>query len=185
MKLEFKDSQNNFNTFDLFSYSNAIGKSESNNNYTVKNSIGALGKYQFIESTLNALQNLYGLPDWKNETYFLNYPDLQEQYFLYFVYDNLKQFNNSTLNRYLGTTIFSKHNGSAVINIYGIMGGMHLGGFSNTYKLLTQGIDKSDGKTYISDYVVKFSKINTTGEKNIPNNSALAVLTLLLTTIKG
>lgn len=147
--------------FDYYSYTNLLGQLESSSNYKAKNSIGALGKYQFMPSTLNALKNLYQLPDWKNAEYFLNNPSLQETYENYHIADGLAFINANNLKQYLGKdikggkrfkTVFAK------INIYGLLAGIHLAGGGNLKKFLEQGKDYDDGKTAISDYIAYFSK---------------------------
>ena len=46
-------------SFNFKKYSALLGEMESHNDYTIVNSIGALGKYQFMQATLNALKNKY------------------------------------------------------------------------------------------------------------------------------
>ena len=72
-------------TLDKYKYRELLAKMESGNknfpdgNYKATNSIGALGRYQFMPTTLNALKRIYSLPDWKNAGNFLNNPALQDQ----------------------------------------------------------------------------------------------------------
>lgn len=147
--------------FDFDKFSNQLGFSESSGNYSTVNSIGALGKYQFMPSTMMQLAKQLNINISKQD--FLNNPNLQEKFYKEYVYNILYDiYYNYHLDYYLGTYIKGKKNKiSANINIYGLVAGAWLGGTLGLKKLLVDKYDAYDGATYVSDYVAKFSKLNS------------------------
>lgn len=146
---------------DVYNYLAWLGKKESSNDYAAKNSIGALGKYQFMPATLNTLQTKYNLTKWISATNFLSNPALQELYALYHVKNSLTQIENAGLSQYIGKTITGGkrlRDVTAKINIYGLLAGIHLGGLGGLTDLLLKGKDRNDGDYAVSDYVAYFSK---------------------------
>jgi len=148
---------NGFNQF-----KNMLANLESGNNYKAVNaSSGALGKYQFLPTTLNALQSAYNLPNWYNEFIFLNSPDLQELYFNKHIADLTLFIDNNNLRRFVGTPVSSskrfRHINTS-IGFYGLLAGAHLAGTGNLLKYLENGYNPDDGSTSLSDYIAYFSK---------------------------
>lgn len=152
------NNENKTTEFNWNGFSFQLGLSESSNNYKAVNSIGALGKYQFMPTTIRDISNRYNLSVPSKEE-FLNSPDLQEKYFKIYV-NELKSYMEKNLSSYLGKNIIGKSNNiSTKINMYGLIGGGWLGGAGGVYNYLVHNIDRSDGRTYISDYIAKFSNL--------------------------
>ncbi|MBK9285040.1 MAG: hypothetical protein IPM51_12105 [Sphingobacteriaceae bacterium] len=142
-------------------YKNLLCRVESNCNYKIINSIGALGKYQFTLSTLNALKNKYNLPAFINSTNFINRPDLQELYFDYLVFDSLNFIANNNLDQYKGrqvTGTMKYKNVQAPLNTYGMLAAIHLAGATALKNFLENGYNPNDGNASLSDYAAYFSK---------------------------
>lgn len=141
-------------------YKELLGFVESKNNYSIKNSIGALGKYQFMPGTLNALQNIYSLPAWKNENNFLSNPDLQELYIDALIKDTLNYIDANGLKKYLDVPVSGSMRFktlTARLNIYGMLAAAHLSGSNALKNFLESGINPNDGFTSLSDYAALFS----------------------------
>ena len=147
-------------------YKKLLGQMESGSknfpdgNYTATNGIGALGKYQFMPTTLNALKYLYSLPDWRNDNYFLSNPELQEVYLNALFDDSLNFIKNNNLNAYSGKVVTGRKrfkNITTPINEYGMLAAIHLSGTGNLKRFFLDGHDPDDGLTSLSDYLVYFS----------------------------
>lgn len=141
-------------------YQNLLGFMESSNNYKSINGIGALGRYQFMPTTLNSLKRKYNLPDWKNSATFLNNPALQDQYFDALYTDSMNFIKNNNLIQYIGSKRTGKKrykNITVNINEYGMLAAIHLSGGGNLIKYFKTGADPDDGFTSLSDYLVYFS----------------------------
>ena len=124
----------------------AIGGKESGNNYSIVNSYGYMGRYQFGASTLKGLG--YDV----SEEEFLNSPALQEEAML-----KLLKHNKKKLKKYI-----NKYEGRIVHGVYitesGILAAAHLGGQGNVKKFFRKGIEFKDGYgTTITSYMEKFS----------------------------
>jgi hypothetical protein len=147
--------------FSLPLFSDSLGQMESGNDYQKTNLIsGALGKYQFMTSTLDNLKNIFSLPDWKSKENFLSDPDLQEKYFYYHCKNILSLIDNKDFLDFYGTIVNGRKrfkNVFAPANIYGIIAGCHLGGVGGCRKFVKGIKDPDDGFTSISDYVAFFS----------------------------
>jgi len=157
--------------FNLKKYKELLGYMESKNNYTISNSIGALGKYQFMSETLNSLQALYNLPAWKNANYFLSRPDLQETYLDYLVKDTLAYIKNNDLEKYIGQQVTGTKRFktlTAPLNIYGMLAAAHLSGVNNLKSFLIFGANPDDGFTSLSDYAALFSSKLSGLSNNVP-----------------
>ena len=148
----------------ISTFSHYLGKRESDNNYSIKNPrSGALGKYQFMESTLNGLQQKYNLTPWVNDNNFLTDHGLQEIYFQAYTEDLLKDIESMGLESYVGTPLQSRNKEQAIINPYGLLAGGWLGGSNHLKDFLVNGNDRSDNPdnpaqgTFISDYITEFS----------------------------
>lgn len=147
-------------SFNLSDFSDELGKMESGNNYKIKNSIGALGKYQFMPTTLNDLRDRFKLPEWKPESNFLDSPDLQEQYFKNHVKNILTLVDEKEFNEFYGTLVTGRLRFTDLVtgaNIYGIVAGSHLAGVGGCKKFVKGISDPDDGHTAVSDYVTYFS----------------------------
>jgi hypothetical protein len=150
---------------DKAKYKNLLGFMESNNDYSIVNSIGAIGKYQFMPGTLNTLKSKYNLTDWKNQTIFRNSPALQELYIDALISDSLTFIENKNLNSFIGIPVKGSKRFKGInanLNIYGMLAGIHLAGATALENFLKSNIDPNDGFTSLSDYAAFFSSnINT------------------------
>ena len=124
----------------------AIGQKESGNNYTVVNSFGYMGKYQFGAATLKGL----GYKVTKEE--FLNNPALQEEAMQALLEHNRKKLRKQ-IEKYCGGTV----NG-VYITESGILAAAHLAGQGNVKKFFRKGYEFKDGYgTTMTSYMKKFS----------------------------
>lgn len=156
-----------------------LAQEESGNSYIATNPSGALGKYQFMPTTLNGLQNLYSLPAWLNAENFLSNPQLQERYFDAHILDLTKFYNNTGLSRYEGRTITGskRYAGQqATLNIHGIFAGMHLAGSGAIKRYFETGYNPDDGLTSLSDYMVFFSNNIGGNPFNMPISSIVGIV---------
>lgn len=147
-------------SFNFQKYKTLLCEMESKCDYTAVNPGGALGKYQFMPSTLNGLKNLYSLPAWNDANYFLSHPDLQELYFSSLVANQLDTITTNNLNVFYGRFVTGSmrfKNITAKINVYGVMAAMHLSGAGNVERFFSTGYDPNDGQTSLSDYMAYFS----------------------------
>ena len=132
-------------------FKEAIAFKESQGRYTVVNSLGYLGKYQFGASTLK----LIGI---NNPSNFLNNPVLQEKAFLANAKRN-KWILRRDIKRFSGQRI----NGTLVTES-GILAAAHLSGPGNVKRYLRSygavGFSDAFG-TDIESYMRKFSSYNT------------------------
>jgi len=152
-------------------YKALLGFEESRNRYNIENSIGALGKYQFMPDTLNGLQNTYNLPAWKNAAYFLSNPNLQEKYIDALIADALNFIERNNLKIYFGRTVSGSMKYktiSAPLNVYGMLAGAHLSGVGNLKRFLESGYNPNDGNTSLSDYAALFSSKITGLSNTLP-----------------
>jgi len=146
--------------FNKPAYKALLGLMESGNNYSVINSIGAIGKYQFLTSTLDALQNTFSLPDWISPQYFASHPELQEKYIDALITDSLNYIERNDLKKYFnknvnGTKRFKTI--TAPLNIYGMLAAVHLAGAPALKNFLLNNVNPDDGFTSLSDYAALFS----------------------------
>ena len=131
-------------------FKEAVAFKESQGKYSVVNTLGYLGKYQFGKNTLKRI-GIY------NTDAFLKNPELQEKAFVAYCKVN-KWILRKDIKRSVGKTI----NGIK-INESGILAAAHLGGAGNVKKFL-----RSNGETIfedaygatISQYLKKFSNYN-------------------------
>ena len=140
-------------------YKQLLGLMESSNNYKAENPAGALGKYQFIPSTLNYLQGKYNLPAWDRET-FLNSPGMQEQYETYYIKDCQQTIKQAGLNKYFGRSVTGSMrfpNITANLSEAGMLAGMHLAGQGSIQRFFSTGYNPNDGYTSLTDYMAYFS----------------------------
>lgn len=124
----------------------AIGGKESGNNYSVVNTYGYMGKYQFGPSTLKGL----GFKVSKQE--FLDNPALQEE-----AMQALLEHNHRKLRKYI-----EKYCGQTINGVYvtesGILAAAHLAGQGNVKRFFRKGYEFKDGYgTSLTSYMQKFS----------------------------
>ena len=147
------------------------------------NSMGAMGYYQFMPSTLNSLQVKYDLPPWVDVNNFVGNRSLQDLYYKANVNDLLKIFDNNGLTNFIGQSRKAHNGHEGIINIYGLLAGAWLGGPGNLYDYLVHGVDRDDNPhgegTYISDYLIDFSNYP------IDSGTTLASLNLLIPLLLG
>lgn len=124
----------------------AIGQKESGNNYSIVNSFGYMGKYQFGAATLKGL----GYKVSKEE--FLSNPALQEEAMQALLEHNRKKLRKQ-IEKYCGDTV----NG-VYITESGILAAAHLAGQGNVKKFFRKGYEFKDGYgTTMTSYMRKFS----------------------------
>lgn len=159
--------------FNFKAFSEALAGNESsiyNTSYQMTNSIGALGKYQFMPNTIIWLANKYNLPV-KLGNDFLNDPNYQETLFNYYVKDILTYIENNNLNSYFGDQIegtWDNKNIISNIDVYGLVGGAWIGGERGLNKYLTSNglYNPSDSNgTQIADYIAYFSSLEIDKKK--------------------
>lgn len=156
-KLNIPYLQNNFVAF-----KEAVAYKESRGNYTIVNTLGYLGKYQFGRTTLERFKI-------HNTREFLQNPELQEQAFISLCEVN-KWILRKEIKRFEGKTI-----SGIEITESGILAAAHLAGAGNVKKFLrSNGSDcfsdafGSSLKTYLrrfADYDVSFIKANNSARE--------------------
>ena len=127
-KLDIPYLQNNFVAF-----KEALAYKESRGKYTIVNTLGYLGKYQFGKNTLSRIR-IHNTRD------FLQNPELQEEAFIALCEIN-KWILRKDINRYSGKTI-----SGIEITESGILAAAHLAGAGNVKKFL-----RSNGTNCFSD----------------------------------
>lgn len=133
-------------TFTHVDFLQAIGKKESGNNYSIVNTYGYMGKYQFGASTLKGL----GFKVTKEE--FLSNPGLQEEAMQALLDHNAKKLRRQ-IEKYCGTTVHGVY-----ITESGILAAAHLAGQGNVKKFFRKGYEFKDGYgTTMTSYMEKFS----------------------------
>ncbi len=148
--------------FNFSKYKDLVKEAESGNDYTIENSIGALGAYQFMPRTLNSLKEMFNLPEWSPKENFLSMPSLQDLYFEKLVSSDMEALKNSGVENYLGVVVSGSKNPkykniTTPANWYGFLGGSHISGAGNVKKFFLFGHNPDDGYTSLSDYVAYFS----------------------------
>ena len=131
---------------DHSAFLNKIGHVESGNRYSVVNRWGYMGKYQFGEETLEALDIKV------SRKKFLSSPILQEQ-----AMDKLLKENHKNLKRFI-----KKYDGKVLHGVYvtesGVLAAAHLGGAGNVREWFRKGDVFKDGNgTPITKYMKVFS----------------------------
>lgn len=139
---------------------NKLSKLESNNNHSVVNQYGYLGKYQFGELALMDLKfkknkkwvGKYGI---YNKEAFLSSPIIQDIAFSEWINILLLRIKRKKLYKYIGKT-FKK----SIVTREGLLAGCHLIGCRGLEKALKQNKDVTDGNgTKVSKYLEIFSKL--------------------------
>jgi len=134
---------------DHISFLNKIGHYESSNDYSKVNRWGYMGKYQFHQTTLEAIDIDV------SKKKFLSSPTLQEE-----AMRRLLTENKKTLRRFI-----RKYDGKVVHGVYvtesGILAAAHLGGAGNVMNWFKKGEDFQDANgTPITRYMKVFSGYN-------------------------
>lgn len=165
VRSKLADNLNNFQKPPVFTskgivgFKEAIGFKESQGDYSVVNTLGYMGKYQFGENTLNSL----GIKDIKN---FLKNPSLQEKAMEANMARN-KWIMRNYIKRYVG-----KHIRGVKITESGIIAACHLSGAGNVKKFLsTSGADTiadAYGST-VREYMKKFGGYDLSNIPKIKN----------------
>lgn len=158
-------------------YKKELALMESGGNYKADNG-HAIGKYQFIPSTLTLLENLYNLPAWDKQT-FLNSPVMQEKYEAYWIKYCRSIINKDNLQGFYGRNVTGSirfKNITAGLNEYGMLAGMHLAGPGSIKRYFNSGYNPNDGQTSLTDYMAYFSNRTAgTGPGTIPIIAILGV----------
>ena len=147
---------------------NHLGFKESNNDWTIVNTINCLGEWQFAHTTLSFLGYGHITP-----AKFRKDPSIFPRELQLKVLKELMEVNELSLRNYesyIGRTI----NG-ILITKAGLLAGMHLGGSGGVQIfLMTEGrVDKDDAYgTRISDYIKEFS-IYDLNREMIPINKII------------
>ena len=131
----------------FIAFKQALAFKESQGKYTVVNTLGYLGKYQFGKTTLQRFK-IYDTED------FLNNPELQEKTFI-----ALCKVNKWILRKDIKRSVGKKINGTTITES-GILAAAHLAGAGNVKKYL-----RSNGLTSFADaygatvhyYIKKFA----------------------------
>jgi hypothetical protein len=143
-------------------FKEAIGIRESQGQYHLVNSLGYMGKYQFGTSALR----FFGI---KNNSLFLNSPELQEKAFVALIKFNKFKLQD-VIEEYRGKTI-----GGVRVTESGILAAAHLGGAGSIRKYLESNGKKKckDGYgTSIKSYLKQFGGYET---HNIKADSSVKV----------
>ncbi|WP_262299028.1 hypothetical protein [Microvirga sesbaniae] len=153
-------------------YLEDLGQRESGGDYSIANSFGYLGKYQFGEAALRNCRlyndDLTKKNDWigtwsaeanshgvASKEAFLRTPNFQEFSIRRYNTLNWSEIVRLGLTQYIGQTI-----GGLQITPSSLLGGAHLMGPGNVRKFLESagGIDPADGYgTRLSEYLAKFA----------------------------
>ncbi len=147
-------------TNDLNIFKETIGYSESGGNY-YNDRNQYWGKYQFGEARRRDIEAILGYDHHLTRVEFM--PQVQEQFFTAHVQDLESKIYSAGLDSNIGNQITGiANNITATINIYGLVAGAHLGGFTGLKRYFESGgyYDPADAVgTHISDYIAKFSSI--------------------------
>lgn len=166
-------------SIDIKSFGDELGFVESGNSYSAINALGCWGKYQFCKDRRNEIAAALGITNLLYISDFL--PSMQEMFFDYHIRDLEKYIIDNDLIRFIGSEITGKLNRiKSEINIYGLLAGSHLGGKYGLKEFLTKGKDKSDGSTWISDYVAYFSEKMKKKNLNLAITNAAIIAGLIL-----
>lgn len=122
---------------------------ESGSDWTLVNSIGAIGKYQFMPITLKTLGYNFSTAEFIEDPYI--FPEEEQDYAMM----RLLKLNRSILKPYfnlIGKTIYGYE-----ISESGLLGAAHLAGAGNVIKFLKTGYNPSDKYgTRLTDYLLAF-----------------------------
>lgn len=148
---EVNDRYQVFLSKSYIAFKEALAFKESRGNYSVVNTLGYLGKYQFNRNTLKA----FGI---QNTDMFLNDTRLQEDAFMALTARN-KWLLRKEISRYTG-----KYVSGVKVTESGILAAAHLAGAGNVKKFLRSGGANNFADAYgttIRYYLKKFSGYDT------------------------
>jgi len=151
MNEEVNDRYQVFLSKSYIAFKEALAFKESRGNYSVVNTLGYLGKYQFNRNTLKA----FGI---HNTDTFLKDSRLQEDAFFALTARN-KWLLRKEIKRYSGKKV-----GGVRVTESGILAAAHLAGAGNVKKYLSSGGDFNFADAYgttIRHYLKKFSGYDT------------------------
>lgn len=134
----------------FIAFKQALAFKESQGKYTIVNSLGYLGKYQFGKTTLQRFK-IY------DTEAFLNNPELQEKTFV-----ALCKVNKWILRKDIKKFVNEKINGIEITES-GILAAAHLAGAGNVKKYLRSGGSISFTDAYgatVRDYMKRFAGYN-------------------------
>lgn len=134
----------------FIAFKQALAFKESQGKYTIVNSLGYLGKYQFGKTTLQRFK-IY------DTEAFLNNPELQEKTFV-----ALCKVNKWILRKDIKRFVNEKINGIEITES-GILAAAHLAGAGNVKKYLRSGGSISFTDAYgatVRDYMKRFAGYN-------------------------
>lgn len=127
-----------------------LAKRESRSNWKLTNSIGAIGKYQFMPSTLKMLGYNITTKD------FINNPDIFPEVEQDYAMMRLLKINRAILHKYIDE-FTGKYIHGYYITENGLLGAAHLAGAGNVIKFLETGYNPSDKYgTKLTDYLLGF-----------------------------
>lgn len=130
-----------------------LRESESSGRYGITNKQGFMGAYQFGNPRLTDYKKA-NKQEFTNEE-FLQDKKLQDEVFDWHVSDIRKGIKRNKLDQYFGQKIKG-----IPVTEQGMVAAAHLGGFTGMKNFITNkgenNTDKSDGITYLSDYLDKF-----------------------------
>jgi hypothetical protein len=126
-------------------FKTSMKKSESNGNYSVVNSEGYMGAYQFGNDRLTDYKNATGKNFTKKE--FLENKELQDEVFNWHVKDIVKYINNNNLDKYLGIKVKG-----VTVTLNGLIAMAHLGGRYGMRAYIESGFSDAKDKNGIPLY---------------------------------
>jgi hypothetical protein len=155
---------------------NAIGHTESSNDYTKVNPFGYIGRYQFGESVLIEMgyykkdgttkNDWQG--DWTGKDSIYSYQDLLDNAYIQDkIAKNLAAYNWQIAKRYGIDKYVGRRVNGVKITKAGIIAGMHLTGFGGVRNFILHGDAKRDGNGIsVTEYMTKFHhyKLDSLGE---------------------
>jgi hypothetical protein len=141
-------------------FAHDLGQRESCGEYTIVNSLGYMGKYQFGMMRLcdfgytEKIGNQYQWKGGYSKAWFLSSPDVQELIFRQHCVDLKKQVMNR-LSGYLDQEVQGIY-----ITLSGLIAGAHLAGIGGVNRFLNGGSFQDGYGTYVEEYIQKFSFYN-------------------------
>lgn len=144
-----------------------LGKRESGGDYTIVNSLGFMGKYQFGMARLSDLgyterkagttgfdNNAFAWKTGYSQEHFLNTPEFQDRVFR----EHVKNLVSSIKRSY--SSSFGQKVYGITFTLSGAVAGAHLGGLGGVSKFLELSIAKDAYGTSVADYIEQFGGYN-------------------------
>lgn len=127
-----------------------LAKRESSSNWKLTNSIGAIGKYQFMPSTLKMLGYNISTKDFRDNPNI--FPEAEQDYAMMRLLNTNRAILRKYIDEYKGKYIYGYY-----ITENGLLGAAHLAGAGNVIKFLETGYNPSDKYgTKLTDYLSSF-----------------------------